>query len=281
MTSPTPTTPSSSPRALRPHKELLIAWALLQLRFGEAHGYRLYQKLIARGLDLQSTRLYRWLRKFERDGWVASRWRDSAEGPERRVYVLTEEGRSALRAVTGLIAAVRDTYSAFLDAHAQAVARRDGDIADGDEDATDVVRESSATSPQVPARLPAGTQALRPHKELLVGWLLLHLEAGATYGYDLRRQFAAHRLIPDAGIVYRMLRKLEDDKWVQSRWMAPAAGPRRRFYRLTARGRRHLDEIAPLIATIRDSHDAYLREFEQAPRLPATKGRARETPEAA
>jgi DNA-binding PadR family transcriptional regulator len=105
---------------------------------------------------------------------------------------------------------------------------------------------------------------LRPHRELLVGWLLLQLDAGATYGYDLRRAFDAQRLSPDPGAMYRMLRQLEADKWVQSRWMNPAAGPRRRFYRLTGRGRRNLDEIARLIAAIRDAHEAYLVAYEHA-----------------
>ncbi|MGH2900640.1 MAG: hypothetical protein ACRDMZ_18340, partial [Solirubrobacteraceae bacterium] len=35
-------------------------------------------------------------------------------------------------------------------------------------------------------------------------------------------------------------------------------GPRRRFYRLTRRGRRNLDEIARLISDLRTTHDAFL-----------------------
>jgi len=105
---------------------------------------------------------------------------------------------------------------------------------------------------------------LRPHKELLAGWLLQRLDAGPTYGYDLRRNFAAHRLTPDPSSMYRMLRRLEADAWVQSRWMGSAAGPRRRYYRLTIPGRRNLDEIAGLITAIRDLHDDYLRDYEDA-----------------
>ena len=51
---------------------------------------------------------------------------------------------------------------------------------------------------------------------------------------------------------------------MQSRWVSPSAGPRRRFYRLTGRGRRTLDEIARLIATIRDAYDRYLQAYAAA-----------------
>lgn len=256
-------TPSSVPRALRPHKEFLIAWVLMLLDAGELHGYRLHRELLARGVDLQPTSLYRWLARFERDGWVASSWSDSVDAPRRHVYVLTAEGRSRLHDITRLIAATRDTYSVFLRAHEQAVASRadePGDVGEGaaPPDTPTATRDAEDGSPAAPS----APQSLRPHKELLAGWLLLHLDSGATYGYDLRRELSAHQLSPDPGTVYRMLRRLEADKWVQSRWMSPAAGPRRRFYRLTTRGRRNLDEIARLIAAIRDSHDRYLQAYE-------------------
>lgn len=231
---------------------------------GEMHGYKLYPELRARGVDLQATSLYRWLRKFERDRWVASRWSDRVEGPERRVYVLTGEGRSALHETTAVIAAMRDAYSTFLHAHEQAVARRGNEPAGVDEAAPPVPRVGPAPTPDTTPPSAPTTQSLRPHKELLAGWLLLHLDAGATYGYDLRRAFDAQRLSPDPTALYRMLRRLEADGWVQSRWMQPRAGPRRRFYRLTTRGRRNLDEIARLIAAIRDSHDRYLQAYEHA-----------------
>lgn len=102
---------------------------------------------------------------------------------------------------------------------------------------------------------------LRPHKEILTAWVLLMLEEGASYGYDLRRELAARQLSTDPAALYRALRKLEHDGWVESRWMKAVAGPRRRFYRLTAKGRRNLDEIAGLIATIRDVHDTFLRSY--------------------
>lgn len=240
--------PATERRPLRPHRELLIAWALLLLDDDELHGYRLHQELRARGLDLQATSLYRWLGKFERDGWVSSRWAASADGPRRHVYRLAPEGRRTLHELSASIAASRDSYSAFADARQQVPAQLE-------------------PAPDRPAT--AAPEPLRPHRELLAGWLLLQLDAGATYGYDLRRALDARGLSLDPAVMYRMLRRLEDDKWVQSRWLSAAAGPPRRFYRLTTRGRRNLDEIARLIAAIRDLHDRYLREYENAGRAPS------------
>ena len=238
---------------------------LLLIEAGEDHGYSLHHGLLGRGFDLQATTVYRWLAKFERDGWVLSSWSEPIDGPRRHVYRLTEEGRAALRDMTELAAVTREGYSTFLDAHRQAVRRRRGGGVD--EDAAPVMRDDPAPIPGATVEVAQGPSAqrpLRPHRELLIGWLLLSLDAGATYGYDLRRVFDAHRLSPDRGAMYRMLRQLEADKWVQSRWMSPAAGPRRRFYRLTGRGRRNLDEIARLSAAIRDAHEAYLVAYEQA-----------------
>lgn len=257
---PPPQSPAASPGlppALRPHKELLIAWTLLLVDDDVLYGYRLHQGLRARGLDVQATSLYRRLHTFERDRWVVSHWSASADGPRRRVYRLTPQGRQTLREVSGWIAAMRDTYRTFLHAHQQVRAGRP--------DALDGIRRGAAPVPT--------SGPLRPHKELLAGWLSLRLDAGATYGYELRREFDAYGLSPEPSTVYRMLRRFEADKWVQSRWMSTAAGPQRRFYRLTARGRRNLDEIAVLIAAIRDSHDAYLREYEQLLALRSARAR--------
>ena len=260
--------PATARRPLRPHKELLIAWALLLLDDDDAlHGYRLHQDLRARGLDLQATSLYRWLRKFERDGWVGSSWSEPVDGPQRHVYRIAPEGRRTLHELSTSIAASRDAYSAFLHAHQQAVAQRAENPRHDAAGAVPAPRASGEQAPDPPAT--AALQPLRLHRELLVGWLLLQLDGGATYGYDLRREFDARGLSLDPAVMYRMLRRLEDDKWVQSRWLSPVAGPRRRFYRLTTRGRRNLDEIARLIAAIRDLHDRYLGEYESASPAPS------------
>lgn len=97
----------------------------------------------------------------------------------------------------------------------------------------------------------------------MTAWLLLLLRGGATYGYELRRELDLHRVDVDSAVLYRTLRRLEREGRVQSRWMRSAAGPRRRFYRLTAKGRSTLDEVAGVIVVARDAHDAFLQSHQR------------------
>jgi PadR family transcriptional regulator PadR len=105
---------------------------------------------------------------------------------------------------------------------------------------------------------------MRAHREMLTGWLLLLLDHGASYGYDLHRALQDHHVEVDPPMLYRTLRKLESEGWVQSRWMKSVAGPRRRFYRLTPQGSDKLEELAGLITAIRDFHDAFVQAYAAA-----------------
>jgi DNA-binding PadR family transcriptional regulator len=84
----------------------LIEPALLAfLNEEKMHGYGLLEKLGSLGLEsINPSVVYRILREFEEIGLVQSEWEEEkTQGPPRRVYVLTEEGRSALkRAETSL-----------------------------------------------------------------------------------------------------------------------------------------------------------------------------------
>lgn len=100
--------------------------------------------------------------------------------------------------------------------------------------------------------------AARPDKGLLTAWLLLLLRDGATYGYNLRRELQGRGMRTDPAAMYRMLRAYEDEGWVQSRWATSDAGPRRRMYRLTRKGRRALEELAGVISASRDTQDRFL-----------------------
>ena len=103
---------------------------------------------------------------------------------------------------------------------------------------------------------PFAAQPPRRHSELLTAWLLLLLDGGATHCYELHRALERHRLNIDVSAVYRMLRRLERERCVESGWTGSARGPRRRSYRLTAKGRRRLEEIAALL---NDLHDTFAR----------------------
>jgi len=80
---------------------------------------------------------------------------------------------------------------------------------------------------------------------LLQGWLLLLLAERENHGYELMRQLSSELpedMVPDTGVVYRMLRKLEQEGAVGSTLRPGSGGPARKVYFLTAAGRLRLKE---------------------------------------
>jgi PadR family transcriptional regulator, regulatory protein PadR len=60
------------------------------------------------------------------------------------------------------------------------------------------------------------------------------------HGYDLRREIneiTGGEIDVDAGGLYRVLRRLEEDGFVTSSWSEGDSGPQRRDYEITAEGR--------------------------------------------
>lgn len=86
------------------------------------------------------------------------------------------------------------------------------------------------------------------------------------HGYELRSRLAAEGACTDTGAVYRVLRKLEREGCAESTWAASEAGPQRRQYRLTEKGRRALAQNVPAITATRDDHAAFLRAHAELPR---------------
>lgn len=88
----------------------------------------------------------------------------------------------------------------------------------------------------------------------------------SAHGYDVRRaisELTNGEIEVDAGNLYRVLRRLEDEGFVVSSWTERESGPQRRKYELTAEGKElaegwlaHLRErqrIAGLLADILSS----------------------------
>jgi PadR family transcriptional regulator PadR len=98
----------------------------------------------------------------------------------------------------------------------------------------------------------------RPERNLLIAWLLLLLDCEACHGYALKNKLEARQVNPDPAAPYRALRRLEGEGRVSSRWAQPECGPPRRLYRLTAAGRRSLNDLAAMIRLGRDEHDVFL-----------------------
>ena len=78
----------------------LVEPALLAfLQEQDLHGYGLLEKLEPLGLgSINPSVIYRILRDYEEIGLVLSKWdEEGTQGPPRRVYAITEEGREALK----------------------------------------------------------------------------------------------------------------------------------------------------------------------------------------
>jgi PadR family transcriptional regulator, regulatory protein PadR len=93
--------------------------------------------------------------------------------------------------------------------------------------------------------------------------LLLLLAEGPSHGYDLMAQTGDLGIdSPDPGGLYRTLRLMEHEGYVQSWWEASSAGPARRTYALTATGLELLhDTAASLRDTVRHLY-GYLSRYE-------------------
>jgi poly-beta-hydroxybutyrate-responsive repressor len=94
--------------------------------------------------------------------------------------------------------------------------------------------------------------------------LLLLLRERPAHGYELLEQLpeVTGEGRVDMGNLYRVLRALEEDGLVTSRWEAGEPGPAKRTYELTAAGRRLLDEWAAALRRSRDRIDRFLDRFE-------------------
>ncbi len=67
-----------------------------------------------------------------------------------------------------------------------------------------------------------------------------------------------HALAAGTGTIYPLLSRLREEKLVTSSWQESPAGPPRRYYRLTASGRRSLEAFRGEWAQFRDAVDQLL-----------------------
>jgi PadR family transcriptional regulator PadR len=87
-----------------------------------------------------------------------------------------------------------------------------------------------------------------PNEQLLKGVLdivvLAVVARDESYGYDIVQQLRKAGLeeVGEAS-VYGTLRRLEQQDWVSSKLVASSQGPARRYYRITALGKRALESL--------------------------------------
>ncbi|WP_017378607.1 poly-beta-hydroxybutyrate-responsive repressor [Paenisporosarcina sp. TG-14] len=79
-------------------------------------------------------------------------------------------------------------------------------------------------------------------KNFLIPIMLLHLRDWNSHGYELMQkitQFGFDSV--DQGNLYRILRQLEKDAMVTSKWDTTSGGPAKRIYTITAAGEQYLE----------------------------------------
>jgi PadR family transcriptional regulator PadR len=94
--------------------------------------------------------------------------------------------------------------------------------------------------------------------------LLLLLSEQPAHGYELVDRAA--ELVPgerpELGGLYRVLRALEEDGLVRSKWDADEPGPAKRMYELTPAGRELLRAWAKALKHTQLAVDAFIKRFE-------------------
>lgn len=76
--------------------------------------------------------------------------------------------------------------------------------------------------------------------------LLEVISAGASYGYEIARAIenaSRGELLAQEGTLYPALHRLEKQGYLRAVWKTSAEGRRRKYYDLTAQGRRRLEAL--------------------------------------
>ncbi len=96
--------------------------------------------------------------------------------------------------------------------------------------------------------------------------LLLALRKKPSYGYELLEKTMEFGFLDgpaDPGMVYRHLRKLEEEGFVSSTWDTSGTGPARRYYRLTTEGVELLRDWIPFMERNLKSLENFIRVFQE------------------
>ncbi len=92
--------------------------------------------------------------------------------------------------------------------------------------------------------------------------LLMLKEKAGSYGYDLLGNLPEYAFTDgeiEKAVLYRTLRRLEQNGYITSDWNTDEPGPARRVYTLTRDGERHLKEWAQVLAKVAGSMNRFVR----------------------
>jgi PadR family transcriptional regulator PadR len=87
---------------------------LALIREGESYAFEIVRVLGDRGLVTSEGTIYPLLARLRRDGLVSTAWRESASGPPRRYYRITDAGSRVLDTFIADWSAFRDAVDGLL-----------------------------------------------------------------------------------------------------------------------------------------------------------------------
>lgn len=106
--------------------------------------------------------------------------------------------------------------------------------------------------------------------------LLLLLARGSSHGYELleeiRKTWFQNETL-DVGLVYRSLRRMEEEGLVRSEWIVGNSGPAKRVYCVTEKGHSALRSWVGHIRSQLERFEIFLRKYEEL--FPEEGGKAR------
>jgi PadR family transcriptional regulator len=92
--------------------------------------------------------------------------------------------------------------------------------------------------------------------------LLVLKEKGHSYGYDLLGEVGEYAFTDgeiEKAVLYRTLRRLEENGYIKSDWNTDEPGPARRVYTLTQDGEAHLQEWAQVLGKVAGAMMRFVR----------------------
>jgi PadR family transcriptional regulator PadR len=106
-----------------------------------------------------------------------------------------------------------------------------------------------------------GNVATQLRRGVLEHCVLAVLARSPEYAFEMvRRLSAVDGLVTSEGTIYPLLSRLSRDGLVSTTWQPSDAGPPRKYYDLTAAGRRALDAFVAEWSTFTDGVDDLLRQ---------------------
>jgi PadR family transcriptional regulator PadR len=114
------------------------------------------------------------------------------------------------------------------------------------------------------------------HEKFIDPCLLLLIARDPSHGYDLIERLKCYGFEGvDPTRVYRHLRHLEDEGFLESAWSTETSGPARRAYRITKEGLDFLQTWQPAVTRSIQSYEAFLADLSAMKSISKKEGETR------